>query len=214
LRAIRSPGLGWFNDWWTTNQAFDDSGNDFAARLTAVPYWSDGGANYLHLAVSGRYTGADAGSLRLRGRPESNVTAYDVDTDQLAGDHANALGLESAWGRGPLFVTTDYARAWLDAPASENPEFWGAYIVASYVLTGEDRPYDKKVAYARRILPERKGGAWELVGRYSHVDITDRVVNGGRSIAGTIGVNWGRRDGGRSALTTATSHWTALAAPA
>ena len=40
---------------------------------------------------------------------------------------------------------------------------------------------------ARRILPATKAGAWEVVGRYSHVDITDQLVDGGIMDRGT---NW------------------------
>ena len=52
------------------------------------------------------------------------------------------------------------------------------------------RPYDKKVAYARRILPQHRIGAFELVGRYSHVDGDDTLVHGGIFDRGTVGINW------------------------
>ena len=147
-----SWSVGWYNDWWVTDQSFSRSGNDVAGRLTGVPYWADGGSNYVHLGVSARYIGADEGALRFRGRPESNVSDYYVDSGSMPGDHATELALESAWGRGPFFLTAEYARSQVDADAA-SPAFWGAYVVASYVLTGEHRPYDKKVAYARRVLP-------------------------------------------------------------
>jgi phosphate-selective porin len=185
-----SWSVGWFNDWWIEGQEFKSSGNNFAARWTGVPYWSRDGSNYVHLAVGGRYVGEDEGNLRFRGRPESNVTDYYVDSGNLVGDHAKELSLESLWGHGPLFVTAEYARAWVDAPESGDPRFWGTYVILSYVLTGEHRPYDKKVAYARRVLPQHKGGAWEIVGRYSHVDVTDQLVDGGIMDRGTIGLNW------------------------
>ena len=49
-------------------------------------------------------------------------------------------------------MTAEYARAWVDAPESGDPRFWGTYVTLSCVLTGEHRPYDRKVAYARRII--------------------------------------------------------------
>jgi phosphate-selective porin OprO/OprP len=58
------------------------------------------------------------------------------------------------------------------------------------VLTGEHRPYDKTVAYARRIMPQHKWGAWELVGRYSHVIVSDQRVDGGIFDRESAGVNW------------------------
>jgi phosphate-selective porin len=182
--------VGWYNDWWVEDQTFKVSGNDYAGRLTWVPYWGGDGSDYLHLGLDGRYIEEDEGTLRFRGRPESNVTDYYVDSGTLTADHANELGLESAWGRGPFFVTAEYARAWVDASESANPQFWGAHIVVSYVLTGEHRPYDKKVAYARRVLPQHKWGAFEVVGRYSHVDLADRPIDGGVFDRDTIGLNW------------------------
>jgi phosphate-selective porin len=185
-----TASAGWYNDWWTQDQEFRSSGNNFAGRLTGVPYWSGSGSDYVHLGVGLRYVGADEGTLQFRGRPESNVTDYYVNSGALAGDHAKELSLESLWGHGPLFLSAEYARAWVDAPNSGNPRFWGAYLAASYVLTGEHRPYDKRVAYARRILPEGRWGAWEVVGRYSHVDVQDNVVDGGIFDRGTVGINW------------------------
>lgn len=118
------------------------------------------------------------------------MSDYYVDSGKLPADHANELSLESLWGRGPLLATAEYARAWVNAAASGDPSFWGGSVVVSYVLTGEHRPYDKKVAYARRILPEHAYGAFELVGRYSQVDVDDRLVDGGIFDRGTIGLNW------------------------
>jgi hypothetical protein len=67
---------------------------------------------------------------------------------------------------------------------------WSCIRLLGYVLTGEHRPYDRKVAYARRILPQRTWGAVEVVGRYSHVDLDDRLVDGGIFDRATVGINW------------------------
>ena len=45
------------------------------------------------------------------------------------------------------------------------------------------------MAYARRILPQHRIGAFELVGRYSH-DVDDTLVHGGIFDRGTVGINW------------------------
>jgi phosphate-selective porin OprO/OprP len=181
---------GWYNDWWVEGQKFSESGNDFVARLTGLAQSSHDGADYTHLGIGLRYVGAGEGTLQFKGRPENHVSAVYVDTGSFAGDHALNLDLESVWNRGPLYVTAELARSWVSAPNAGNPRFWGAYGIVSYVLTGEHRPYDKKVGYARRILPAHKWGAWELVARYSHVDLMDQLVDGGIFDRGTIGLNW------------------------
>jgi phosphate-selective porin OprO and OprP len=182
--------VGWFNDWYVQGQRFGESGNDFVGRLTAVPYLRNDGSDYFHVGGAVRYIGADAGTLRFRGRPESNVTSYYVDSGSIAGRHANEANVESLWNRGPFLMSVDVTRTWVDAPDSGNPAFWGGYLAASYVLTGEHRPYDKTVGYARRIMPRRKWGAWEVVGRYSHVDVAARKIDGGVFDRETIGLNW------------------------
>ncbi len=185
-----SWAIGWFNDWWVEDQAVDESGNQFSARLTGLPSWSEDGANYVHLAASLRYDGADEDRLRFRGRPESNIASYYVDTGDIQADHANELGFEAVWGRGPFFLTSEWVRAWVDARNLGDPRFWGTYATLSYVLTGEHRPYDRKVAYARRILPQGRLGAWEIFGRYARLDLDDQQVMGGVLDKGTLGLNW------------------------
>jgi phosphate-selective porin OprO/OprP len=114
-----------------------------------------------------------------------------VDSGEIAAAHANELSLESVWGRGPFLFVGEYAQAWvIDAPDAGDPSFWGGSLVVSYVLTGEHRPYDKKVAYARRILPQHTYGAFEVVGRYSRVDIADGAIEGGIFDRTTVGLNW------------------------
>jgi phosphate-selective porin OprO/OprP len=181
---------GWFNDWWIENVGFTSSGNDYAGRVTGLPGWSDGGANYIALGVSARHSDAAQGTLRFRGRPESNTTSYYVDTGDLPANHARELGLEALVGRGPFLLSSEYVRAWVDSPEKADPHVWGGYVTVSYVLTGEHRPYDRKVGYARRVMPEGRWGAWEVFGRYSHVDLDDRLVAGGVMDKGALGLNW------------------------
>ena len=57
--------------------------------------------------------------------------------------------------------------------------FYGTYLTGSWVITGEHRPYDPSVGYARRIIPEHRYGAWEIVGRIGRVDLTNIASQGG-----------------------------------
>ena len=191
-----SWAAGWFNDWWVTDESFRQSGNIFAGRLTGLPYWKGDGAHYVHLALSARYAGPDSDTMRFRGRPESNVSSYYVDTGDFPASHASALGLEGLWGNGPFFVTSEYVHTAVESVQSGNPGFQGGYITVSYVLTGEHRAYDRSVAYARRVMPTRRTGAWEIFTRYSHVDLDDRSIHGGIYDRTTFGLTW-----------WATRHW-------
>jgi phosphate-selective porin OprO/OprP len=89
--------VGWYNDWWVKGDSFGDSGNDFAARVTLLPVWTEDSSRYLHVGASVRYYGADNDQLRFRGQPASHVSEYYVDTGKFDGDHAWNTGLELLW---------------------------------------------------------------------------------------------------------------------
>ena len=182
--------IGVYNDWFKNGNSFGPSGTQVSTRLTGLPVESKDGKEFLHLGVSFRYNGADAGKMRFRARPESNVTDYYVDTGSFEANYAKQLALESLYDYGPFSVLTEFTKAWVDSPQTENPSFSGFYIVGSYVLTGEQRPYDKLVGYARRIIPKSRGGAVELVGRFGYLDIDDTLIKGGKLKKWYFGANW------------------------
>ena len=182
--------VGWFNDWFTQGQSFSESANDFTGRVTALPVYSQGGANYLHLGAAFRYAGAENGVLRLKGKPESNIASNYVDTGDLPASHQNELGLELLANRGPFSVLAEYADSRVHSRTLGVTHFYGVSVVGSWLITGEHRPYDRKVGYARRIIPERRWGAWEVVARYSQVDLNNRSVNGGILHKGLLELNW------------------------
>jgi phosphate-selective porin OprO/OprP len=98
--------------------------------------------------------------------------------------------LEALWNEGPFSVLAEYNRAWVDSSASGDPSFSGYYLTASWVITGETRPYDRTVGYARRVMPKGHWGAPELVARFSHVDLDDGAVQGGSFDKTYLGINW------------------------
>ena len=182
--------VGAFNDWWTSEADYNESGWQVDARVTGLAYTNESGSRYLHLGGAWRYNGADQGTLRFRGKPESNVASNYVDTGSIAGDHSNHFGFEVLWNEGPFSVTAEYVEAEVDAPESGDPSFHGYYATAAYVLTGEHRPYDRKAGYARRILPMGRWGAFEVVGRFGLVDLNDALVSGGLLQKSYAGLNW------------------------
>jgi phosphate-selective porin OprO and OprP len=190
LKDRMSFNVGVYNDWFQSNRSFEESGTQVSARLTGLPINSKDGREFLHFGVGFRHLGADKGELRYKGRPESNVIDNYVDTGAFPAKYARQLGLEALYNTGPFSVLTEYVHAWVNSSARGNPEFNGFYVVGSYVLTGETRPYDKRVGYARRIIPKSRWGAVELVGRFGYVDLDDTLVTGGKMKTWYTGVNW------------------------
>ena len=182
--------LGVYNDWFTTDPTWEESGTTVTGRVTGLAWTSPSGRRFLHLAGAFRRNGADAGTLRFKGRPESNVTDNYVDTGSIPASHANQYGLEALWNEGPVSLTAEYDESHVDSQETGDPQFRGWYVTAAWVVTAEHRPYDKKVGYARRVMPTGRWGAWELIARYGLVDLTDQEIDGGYLKKWFAGVNW------------------------
>lgn len=187
-RMTMSAGV--FNDNWVKGKSLEDGGTDVTMRFTGLAWDQPQRKRLLHLALSGRYVDAYKNTLRYKGRPESNVTDYYVDTGDLPSDHAWHVGLEALWNRGPFSVLAEYNRAYVTSSESGNPEFSGYYITGSWILAGETRPYDRMAGYARRVMSGGRWGALELVARFSHLDLDDGAVQGGKFDKTYLGINW------------------------
>ena len=180
----------WANDWWVQKKDFDTVGNHFTSRVTGLVSINDDGSRYFHVGASVRYAGADAGVIRLRGKPESNVTSNYVDTGNIPASNQKEFGLEALWARDRYSVLTEYVHSYVDATHVANPSFYGFYVTGSVFLTGEHRPYDRNVGFARRPIPTRRWGAVELTARYSRLDLDNKSIQGGIMNKGTLDLNW------------------------
>ncbi len=190
---------------------------EFASRL-ANTFWYDetsGGRGYGHWAVSGTYAEPDgsAGGNRsdneaqFRHRPEARSDNRWLNTGDIAGaDNYQLLGLENVWNFGPLQLVGEYQNIWLerDPGFGGDLRFDGAYMYASYFLTGEHMPWKRSLGILDRIKPienfflvdtchdgVRGGwGAWQLAYRLSYADFIDDNIFGGRGLSHTLGINW------------------------
>jgi phosphate-selective porin OprO/OprP len=178
--------LGWF--------PLNYDGNQFTGRTTYLPYISDDDARYVHVGVDYRYLGSANHTLQFSGKPESNVADSYVNTGKFPANYANELDYEFVATVKSVSLYGEYARAWVNAPASLNPEFFGYYILGSWVITGETRPYDRATGYGKRILPTKPSGAWEFVAQFSRDDLNSGLVQGGSMGLGYVGVNWWRNN--------------------
>jgi phosphate-selective porin OprO/OprP len=82
-----------------------------------------------------------------------------------------------------------------DAPQSGNPLFHGGDAVATWLVTGETRTYNTRGGFFNQVSPARPvfqggPGAWEIVARFSYIDLDDQAVRGGKFWRFTPMVNW------------------------
>ena len=189
-----SWATGVFNDWLDSDESFNESANQFIGRVTGLAYLSEDESNLMHLGLGARYTDAKEG-LRYFARPEFNQSPVFVDTGILEADNSMTYNLEAAWRSGPLWVSGEYTLNNVDSSSAGDPTFEGYHISASYILTGEMRPYNKRSGVFSPVPVSKsiKQGGWgalEIATRFSSLDLTDGAVDGGQMDIYSLGLNW------------------------
>jgi phosphate-selective porin OprO/OprP len=196
-------------------EGIDYGTGDYAgtARVTALPVWQHQGRCWAHLGASAQYRSGEFDSVsgerlqRYRTRPtfRNRQASYPRFVD------ANIVGLEAAATYGPLSIQAEYAHTYVNDARQPvggafqgDLHFQGYYVFVSYFLTGEHRPYDKRLGRVDRVIPlenffwvrDEEGGrhlalgAWEICARYDYIDLSDNGVRGGTLHDWTFGLNW------------------------
>ena len=192
--------VGVFNDWFDADQDFDESATQYIGRATWAPLRTDDDSSLLHVGLGYRYSNAKEG-FRFRTEPEFNQSPAFVDTGfgtatgMLPADNLQTWNAELSWRRGPFWIASEYTSTAVDNPDLANPDFDGYWIAGSWVLTGEMRPYNKKsgtfgsVPIAKTVYQGGKG-AWEATARWSTIDLSDGLVEGGEMDIASLGLSW------------------------
>ena len=188
---------GWFNNWLSDGLTFAESGNLYAGRLSGLPIESDGGRRLLHLGVSAAYRQPQNGSFKSKSFPEVYEAPDFVDTGSFPADHSTSIGAELAAVEGPVALSGEYTSTSVSSPQTGNPHFDGYYVMASWALTGETRPYSHASGAFGMISPAAPlsfkhggSGAWVLSARYSNIDLTSGTVEGGKFDRMSAALSW------------------------
>jgi phosphate-selective porin OprO/OprP len=179
--------------------AFDDDSDDegdeawgLSARFTAAPWHKKRKALHFGAALSAR-SPDDEREVSFDTGPESNLTDVSyLDTDDIDDvEQIDRYGLEAALVLGSWSLQAEYMQAKIERREGLSElEFDGAYVYASWVITGESRPYRHQKGSFAGIEPDSDGGAWELALRFSELDLNDGDVSGGAAEQVTLGLNW------------------------
>lgn len=165
------------NDGWGT-----------AARLTFAPVKSK--RRLLHGGASFEYREPD--EVRYGPRPESHLSSRVQSTSTLRDvDYTLTAGLEAAAVFGSFSLQGEYMQVSVERDNQRSdPDFSGWYVFGSWIITGENRRYNRKKGNFKSIRPGSKYGALELAARYSELDLDDKNVTGGEGKNITLGANW------------------------
>lgn len=187
---------GFFRETDDFGEGFGGRDYNGTVRLTGLPVYEEEGAKLLHLGVAYTHKNFEGDTVRYRARPEAHLSPRFVDTGAFEADFADVIGVEAAWVNGPFSLQGEYVHNFVESRTMSDPAFWAAAVQVSYFLTGEHRPYKKSsgtfgsVKPKEIVGPDGGWGAWELAARYSHLDLNDAAIDGGRLQDYTFGLNW------------------------
>jgi phosphate-selective porin OprO/OprP len=184
--------------YWGQDLLGDNDGTTLGGRFAWTPRKADG--DVVHLGVSASRERRDATtdgrgvyhppSVTVSTPPETGLTPVRlISSGALSGARrVERNGLEGLWIGGPWSVQGELLRE--NVSRSGKPDFNadGFYVFGSWVLTGESRPYSG--GNVSNIKPKGRWGAWELLLRYSQLDLNDGLVQGGKEHDWTLGANW------------------------
>lgn len=201
INAVLDKRMTWSAGIYRETNSLGESTNEDAynitARLSGLPVYVEKGRRLVHLAVAYSHKRIAGDSIRFRERPESHLAPRFVDTGNIPAHNANLLGLESALVTGPVAVLGEYIRAAVDAVGGRNDAFEGYYVIVSYFITGETKPYSRSTGQFSRVIPlknfrSKDGGlgAWEIAGRISGLDLNDGPIKGGDLRDLSAALNW------------------------
>ncbi|MGA2032003.1 MAG: porin [Thermoguttaceae bacterium] len=198
---------------------FDHWGLDATTRLTYLPWYDEpsGGRGVFHTGIDYAYRSApdDIGIFATKTEAAFgpsvvnmtvNATTPAKTTALLDVNHWQVTGTEAALVYGPLSVQSEFFTATVDQANNVTNHFYGGYAYVSYFLTGENRPYNRKMGVFDRVIPYEDffrvrtsdgcvstgKGAWEVAYRFSYIDMLDGLTTqgAGRAADQTVGLNW------------------------
>lgn len=186
---------GAYIDWLSKSQSFSTFRWQTAVRAGWLPIYSPDHNTVFHIAGNYRYGEPENGEIRLSSRPEANPAPKFIDTGTFQSNQSNQFGMEAYYKAGPwMFGSEVYWHAFSSSTAND-PVFFGGEVVASYILTGESRPYNTATGILS-FVPVNKSvfkggpGAWEVLVRASTLDLNAGSLQGGKFWRITPMVNW------------------------
>jgi phosphate-selective porin OprO/OprP len=188
--------IGYYNDIFSKGQSFSSYSSQEIARFAWLPVRSISDTHsLLHLGINLRYGKPTENKLQLRSRPEVFLTPYFVDTGKFNATATFMAGPEVYYRRRNWLFGSEYWFQKVESPSTHNPFFNGGDVAATWIITGETRTYNTVGGFFRAVSPARpvfRGGpgAWELVSRYSYINLDSRNLSGGRFGRFTEQLNW------------------------
>ncbi|MBI2824556.1 MAG: porin [Planctomycetia bacterium] len=182
-----------------------------AGRVTWLPYYDEpsGGRHYVHLGGAYSLSGVTNHQLQFSTTPElqlingNNFVPIFLDTGAFAARQYQLIGTEFIWTAGPWSIQSECVAVPINMMGGPTATLWGTYVMGSYFLTGEHRPYDRTIGNLTRVIPfedffRARGtprlrggkGAWQVAARWSYLNFNGGDIRAGVLNDLTFGLNW------------------------
>jgi len=157
-----------------------------AVRASRALHFGD---DLLHLGIGASLDSPDSETARFSSKPEAALaTSSLVDTGTLDDvERTTRAGLEAVWIAGPWSMQAEAAAVHSQRDGAADLRGTGGYVLASWSPTGHRRNYK-----AGTVTSPTLGDAmaWELVVRYSMLDLDSAASQGGVQADWNVGATW------------------------
>jgi phosphate-selective porin OprO and OprP len=187
--------LGGFTNAVSENETWQTYRSQVVGRAVYVRLDSDTAGKVMHIGAAVHVGKPQNDTLRLKSKPEVFEAPNFLDTGLFPATRGTIAGLESYYRKGSFLAGGEYYGEWVKSEQSNNPFFNGGTAIASWLITGEVRPYTTPAGIFQSITPRRpvtKGGkgAFETVIAVSYSNYDADSLSGGKFWRVTPMVNW------------------------
>jgi phosphate-selective porin OprO/OprP len=189
----------------STNTDFDED-KDVAGRVFATPFKADAGSPLQGLSFG--IAGSMGRQKTAAGRPaqyrtDGQQTFFSYNAAVIADGQTWRISPQLDYRNGPFGLIGEYVKSVANLRPTATGQkteisHTGWQVGAGFVLTGEDSSFNGVVPKTDFNLAAGTWGAFEVVGRYSRVDVDDAVfpafaapgasASGNRAVG--VGLNW------------------------
>jgi phosphate-selective porin OprO/OprP len=187
--------LGGYANGLSAGESWQTYRAQVVGRAAYVKLDSDTAGKLYHVGAAFHVGQPQDTTLRLKSKPEVFEAPNFIDTGNFPATLGTIAGVEAYYRNGSFITGAEYYGTWARSVPNDNPAFDGGVVMASWLITGEVRPYATPAGIFKMITPRRpvtKGGkgAFETVLQVSYSSYDASTLNGGTFWRVTPMVNW------------------------
>lgn len=182
--------IGLFNSCLFNGLSPAANGEQVSGRVFWAPFVSADTVHVIQLALSGRWTDDQDGTLRFRAKPEVDEAPDFANTGRIPSSGATLGDASVLMQQGSISLTAEALPVHVRAAQPRSLSFGGSYVELAWRPRGEPRSYDEETGSLGRVRLERHRFAIEIGVRYTNADLSNGAVDGGVFDRTSAGVTW------------------------